>query len=467
MTELHNPVPVDRHWSTEIGLDNNATKKQDFLTRLRPVALGIEIDDIQARGYDISIGSTDDVAYESPQRINDVYESLNNNGKEYSREMGRFDAGRLALLGGIRYAPASSLSEWAKNRLRLREVKAEQLRSNLLYSRLNVMGSPWHNQGGKALALGTIVDAHELNSGDGAGGIYDSQSGRLSSEILDYTFDDNADWLAGLPLHDAIVTAEEKFKSKKKEVAIEKANHDIAQLNDFLTAPIRPGFKDVVGYCVDSLGIRSRKEEVRAEINRHVDQSEKDKFLMMSVGCGTALPMLEVMSDLRAKGREVKLILLDQDPIALAAAEIFADQMGLKDALEIHCEQLFHGKGRSTHLLDLDDILKDRKLDVCEDSGLREYFPDFLYKDLTRQTWEALADDGIMTTGNMNKNRPQVEFLHGLMGWPIPVQMRNISDITDLHKAAGIPKTASRLRVTQDGVYTLCFSSKSLANDSR
>ena len=65
-----------------------------------------------------------------------------------------------------------------------------------------------------------------------------------------------------------------------------------------------------------------------------------------------------------------------------------------------------------------------------------------------------------MTTGNMNKNRPQAEFLHGLMGWPLKVRMRHIKDITRLHAQAGIPKDASRLRVTQDGVYTMCFSIK-------
>ena len=65
-----------------------------------------------------------------------------------------------------------------------------------------------------------------------------------------------------------------------------------------------------------------------------------------------------------------------------------------------------------------------------------------------------------MTTGNMNKNRPQAEFLHGLMGWPIPVQMRNVKDIVSLHQEAGVPMGASRLRITQDGVYTLCFSTK-------
>lgn len=170
--------------------------------------------------------------------------------------------------------------------------------------------------------------------------------------------------------------------------------------------------------------------------------------------------MLEVMQDVVAKGRDAKLILIDQDPIALAAAGELARQMGLEDNIEVHCTQLFIKKEGKLAMMDLQDVVQGRELDVCEDSGLREYFPDSMYKDLTTQAWAALAPGGLMTTGNMNKNRPQAEFLHGLMGWPLKVRMRHIRDIARLHAQAGIPKEASRLRVTQDGVYTLCFSVK-------
>ena len=235
---------------------------------------------------------------------------------------------------------------------------------------------------------------------------------------------------------------------------------ELDKLELFNEAHIQPGFKDIVQYCTDSLGIRSRKEEVHKEINRHVDASGEDSFLMMSVGCGTALPMLEVMHDLKTKGKTAKMILVDQDPIALAAAAELARQLGLEDSIEIHCNQLFVRDGNKTRMMDLQEVLQGRELDVCEDSGLREYFPDAMYEDLTRQAWSALADGGLMTTGNMNKNRPQADFLHGLMGWPIKVRMRNIRDVTRLHAKAGVPAEKSRLRVTQDGVYTLCFSTK-------
>ena len=436
--------------------------KQDVLSWMVPSELKREVQQVASTGYEISFGDSDDRAYEDPSAIEMTYEMLKEKGEVYSREMGRFDVGMQAALTTVRFgAPAESARNWAKRRLQKREANAEELRSELLYDLLDVQAQPWHLQGGKALALGTIVDAHDLQVHNGDGGIYSRMSGRLTEEILEHRFDSNAGWLAGLDIRDAVVEANKKFKRMDQAKATEKMEGEMDSLADFVSAPVRPGFKDIVVNCTDSLGIRSRKEEVRNEINNFVDAADKQSFTMMSVGCGTALPMLEVVEDLRRKNKNVKLILLDQDPIALAAAEQFARQMGLEECLEIHCEQLFHGQGRKTRLLELEDILKGRKLDVCEDSGLREYFPNFLYKDLTSQIWNSLADDGIMTTGNMNKNRPQPEFLHGLMGWPIPVQMRKVKDIAKLHSEAGVPKEASRLKITQDGVYTLCFSSKS------
>lgn len=435
--------------------------KEDVLSWLVTDELRQEVADIAQVGCDVSFGQTQDRAYDDPESIGEVYRMLEEKGRVYAREMGRFDAGRYAVLSTVRFgAPMAPARNWAKNRLKKREARAEELRSRLMYDLLDVQGQPWHQQGGKALALGTIVDAHDLQVRDGEPGAYPVMSGRLTDDIVDYTFDSNAKWLAGLTLSEAVAEANKRFKGVSDSVAQAGADEELMHLKEFVSAPVRPGFKDIVAYCTDSLGIRSRKEEVRQEINEFVDGSDKEEFTMMSVGCGTALPMLEVISDLREKGKQVSLILLDQDPIALAAAEQFATQMGLKDCLEIHCEQLFHGKGRKTKLLDLDSILQGRKLDVCEDSGLREYFPNFLYKDLTAQAWKALEEGGLMTTGNMNKNRPQAEFLHGLMGWPIPVQMRNVKDIVSLHQEAGVPMGASRLRITQDGVYTLCFSTK-------
>jgi len=452
-------LPFEETKKPQETITYDAEKREVLDLLFRPALRG-EIELTRDAGYEISIGNTPDKAYESPDKIIEVFERLSAGGEHFANGSRQLAMGSASLALALEYMPIPQLNTVRRRIKKQREI----LRDDILYSQPDVQAQPWHQQNGKALALATITDAHELQTVAGGDGIYETMSGRLRGELCDdFLFPETgvSENLAGKRLRDAVIESKHAFKgSRSAHSADAAAEQDLQKLVQFTEAPVQQGFKDIVAYCTDSLGIRSRKEEVRAEINRHVDESDKESFLMMSVGCGTALPMLEVMQDVHAKGRDAKMILIDQDPIALAAAYQFATQMGLEEKVEIHCSQLFVGEGFSTHLMELDDVLKGRKLDICEDSGLREYFPDSFYENLTRQSWHALADDGLMTTGNMNKNRPQAEFLHGLMGWPLKVRMRHIKDITRLHKKAGIPAEASRLRVTQDGVYTLCFSSK-------
>ena len=60
-----------------------------------------------------------------------------------------------------------------------------------------------------------------------------------------------------------------------------------------------------------------------------------------------------------------------------------------------------------------------------------------------------------MITGNMNVNRPQKEFLHGLMGWVPKVRMRSIKEGFKLLQKSGIPKESIKATVTASGVYTV------------
>ena len=348
------------------------TEKDTMLDVLFSDALHAEVKTAREAGYDITIGETEDAAYESPEKIVEIFDRLKLSGEQFERASRRraLASGSVAL--ALEYSQIPQLNA-VRRRLR---GHREALRGELLYDLADVQAQAWHDQNGKALALATIADAHGLRTVGGEEGEYDTMSGRLGDDLTyDFMFPVNgvSDNLAGKRLHDAVYENKRAFRGKRSVASSDaSAAQDLRKLDDFVQAPVHEGFKDIVAYCTDSLGIRSRKEEVRTEINRHIDASEKESFLMMSVGCGTALPMLEVMQDIQAKGREAKMILLDQDPIALAAAYQFASQMGLQDNVEIHCSQLFVGNGMKTRLMELDDILEGRKLDVCEDSGLRE-----------------------------------------------------------------------------------------------
>lgn len=442
-------------------------EKEVIINWLRPQAIDAEVAAMADEGYRIDFGDTYDQAYEDPELIKGVFNWLKVDGEIFESARRTSLVGNQAVRDALMIMPSGGLKTAIRKRIAGIDAHDETVRESILYGRIDVQGMSWHKQNGKALALGTIVDAYELQTidrEDDNEGSYDKMSGRLTADILTHTFGENTGWMQGLTLEEALrhTMSSPDFRVMATEKADEKIAQSMQDLREFVEAPVHHGFKDIVVNCTDSLGIRSRKEEVRAEINRFVEGEDQAEFLLMSFGCGTAQPMLEVIQDLKAKGKEAKLILLDQDPIALAAAEQIAGQMGLQDAIEIHCRQMFVGKGKSTRIMNIQDVLQGRELDVCEDSGLREYFTDGLYKDLAGQAWGALRPGGLMTTGNMNKNRPQPEFLHGLMGWSIPVRMRHAKDLARLHQAAGVPREATRFRVTQDGVYTLCFSTKAV-----
>jgi hypothetical protein len=437
----------------------------DIIRETRPIVdfeawrrLDREIFDLRQDGYDISIGKNSDIAYDNPERIVTMYNHLSSLDRQ-------LEARRHELIrNGIGTRGVRSVLSRLSNRHKLDaevSVQLELMRDDLLFGPSASDSRAWHNQRGRAAALLTIVSAYDLIVPGQEGGIYDTMSGPLDKTVLEYVFDERAPNLKGQSVSEALIWSDMTYKKKPRHAAERSAARRLDRMSEFISAPNSLQFKEIVEYCTDGLGIRARRDEVKQVILDHADHHEQsaqgEEYLMMSFGCGTALPMLEVVLELRKRGINAKLILIDQDALALASAAHLADKMGIGDAIEIHCEQLFSKLGKP---LRLDTILAGRTLDVGEDSGLREYLPESIYKMLTRETWKNLKSGGLMTTGNMNKNRPQAEFLHGMMGWQPHVQMRSIKEGLSLHEAAGISRGKTKVRLTRDGVYSLYFSYK-------
>ena len=418
--------------------------------------LNVEVLDVRNDGYEINVGSSHDPAYERPDKIVEVYDYLKVRDLQLAEARGSIIRSELGSLG------VNPLKRSARKK-KLIYSALEPLREDLLFGENETDSMPWHRQRGRAAALITIAQAHELET-PSSPGLYPTMSGLLDTSLVAHQFGPNDDGVANMSLRDAIIHAETTYGKRDTRIAALIAEKRIKELEEFVTSPTSDRFKEVVQYCSDSLGIRARKEEVNGRLNLHIDdqiQNGRDPhdILMMSFGCGTALPMLEVLRDIKtAYGAAPKLILLDQDPLALAAAFQLAKKMDLEDSIEIHCARLFSRFGAP---VDLETILHGRELDIAEDSGLREYLDDRTYKKLTRETWSRLKEGGLMTTGNMNANRPQAEFLHGMMGWQPSVQMRGVKDGFRLHESAGVPKGSSRGVITRDGIYTMIYSTKS------
>ena len=426
------------------GVDHEANKK-----------LNEEIADLRSEECRVKIGEKTDPAYNNPDGIKDIYNYLKRGDaklKEIRKNFIHKNLATAAIANVLDKTPFVKMGKWGKKI----DLYLEFFRDKLLYGENQTASKPWHNQRGSALTFLTISEAYRLRVSRKNGeilseGKYPTMSGPLDESVFD-------EKINGLPLTEVMI--QDKINNGvDKATAIEEVEKRISDVREFIQVPVTEKFSNVIRHCADSLGIRERVETVNGLSIDHLKKvAEKenrsiDNMLVMSFGCGTGLATLKMLKKLKDEtGEAPTVILLDQDPLSLAAAQSLAKKWNLEDKIEVHCERLFSKLGKP---LSLEGVLGNRKLDIAEDSGLREYLPDGVYKQLTRESLKFLRTGGLMITGNMNVNRPQKEFLHGLMGWVPKVRMRSIKEGFKLLQKSGIPKESIEATVTASGVYTV------------
>lgn len=426
------------------GVDHEANEK-----------LNKEIADLRSEDCRVKIGEKTDPAYNNPDNIKNIYNYLKRGDaklKEVRKHFIHKNPATAVLANVLDKTPFVKMGKWGKKI----DSYLEFFRDKLLYGKNQTNSKPWHNQRGSALTFLTISEAYRLRVPGKKGeilseGEYPTMSGPLDESVFD-------EKINGLPLTEVMI--QDKINNGvDKATAIEEVEKRLSDVREFIQAPVTEEFSNVIRHCADSLGIRERVETVNGLSIDHLKKvAEKenrsiDDMLVMSFGCGTGLATLKMLKKLKDEtGGAPTVILLDQDPLSLAAAQSLAKKWNLEDKIEIHCERLFSKLGKP---LSLEGVLGNRKLDIAEDSGLREYLPDGVYKQLTRESLKFLRTGGLMITGNMNVNRPQKEFLHGLMGWVPKVRMRSIKEGFKLLQKSGIPKESIKATVTASGVYTV------------
>ena len=426
------------------GVDHEANEK-----------LNKEIADLRSEGCRVKIGEKTDPAYNNPDNIKNTYDYLERGDaklKEIRKNFIHKNLATAAIANVLDKTPFVKMGKWGEKI----DSYLEFFRGKLLYGKNQTNSKPWHNQRGSAMTFLTISEAYRLRVSGKNGeilseGKYPTMSGPLDKSVFD-------EKINGLPLTEVMIK-DRINNGVDKATAIEEVEKRISEVREFIQAPVTEKFSNVIRHCADSLGIRERVETVNGLSIDHLKKvAEKenrsiDDMLVMSFGCGTGLATLKMLKKLKDEtGEAPTVILLDQDPLSLAAAQSLAKKWNLEDKIEIHCERLFSKLGKP---LSLEGVLGNRKLDIAEDSGLREYLPDGVYKQLTRESLKFLRTGGLMITGNMNVNRPQKEFLHGLMGWVPKVRMRSIKEGFKLLQKSGIPKESIEATVTASGVYTV------------
>ena len=427
------------------GVDREANEK-----------LNKEIEDLRSKECRVKIGEKIDPAYNKPDNIKYIYNYLKRGDAELKEVRKYFIHKNLAIAAianVLEKIPFVRENKWGN----VIDDYLEIFRDKLLYGKNQTNSKPWHNQRGSALTFLTISEAYRLRvSGENSEILSEGEYPTMSGPLLDESVFDEK--INGLPLTEVMI--QDKINNGvDRATAIEEVEKRISEVREFIQAPVTEKFSNVIRHCADSLGIRERVETVNGLSIDHLKKAAEkenrsiDDMLVMSFGCGTGLATLKMLKKLKDEtGEAPTVILLDQDPLALAAAQSLAKKWNLEDKIEVHCERLFSKLGKP---LSLEGVLGNRKLDIAEDSGLREYLPDGVYKQLTRESLKFLRTGGLMITGNMNVNRPQKEFLHGLMGWVPKVRMRSIKEGFKLLQKSGIPKKSIEATVTASGVYTV------------
>lgn len=384
-----------------------------------------------ARGAALSFAPATDPAYADPARLMAMLASIDALQERY--------VALVAERAAPARAPALRSATRAARR-REHEALTEAVRAELIYEPTDAHG--WHAQRGRATALVSIARAHDIAPGQRV-------AADLPLDLLAHRFSPTAHGrhlTPGSTLEQAVIDTCARHRD-----GAERAARICSRLSQFLGEAASAPFLEVVRYCSDGIGIRERRAVVHSAL-RHA-LAGNDNRLVLSVGSGTALPLINAMA---TAGPGAHLVLIDSDPVALACAEVLAQRAGV--SVEVWCQPLLTPAGR---LAPLEGVLGGRRPGVVEDSGLREYLPDLAYTALTRALWAALEGGGTMISANMLTGRPQAGFLHGLMGWRPRVSTRTTAQSLSLHRRAGVPAGATQVTLTAEGVYAIYLSRKS------
>lgn len=200
----------------------------------------------------------------------------------------------------------------------------------------------------------------------------------------------------------------------------------------------------------DAVAIRDRAA-VMEEIARTSIEARHnlgDSINWLSLASGTAEPSIQAAKNAAEdQGIRVDLTVTDYDRRALKSVAANAERLG------------FEGQTKIIRANILADDIKYKlsengeevaQFDVVENMGFEEYLPqqgDELgafkgeglpqASEFTRTAWEMVRPGGILISGNMVLDRPQINFVFGIVDWPL-INARSEESILRVYKEAGL-----------------------------
>lgn len=152
--------------------------------------------------------------------------------------------------------------------------------------------------------------------------------------------------------------------------------------------------------------LRLVKKLLKQSIQKFIENKKEIKLL--SIACGSAQGIIEVIKEFKEKGIFIQAIFLDRDPTAIEYSKNLAKQAGVINQIT------FINKSTT----DLENVVHGFEPDIVEVTGLLEYRPDEKAINLLKRIYNLLAPQGILITSNISPNleRP---FTYWVGNWPM------------------------------------------------
>ena len=222
----------------------------------------------------------------------------------------------------------------------------------------------------------------------------------------------------------------------------------------------------------DAIGIRNRAvamEYIAGDHLSNMPSGEKNVIQWLDLASGTAEPAISAAKQATdEQGLDITLTVVDHDANALSFVKSNAEEQGFDGQLNI-IEDFITAPAFIDRLEHKDD-----GYDVVENLGFEEYLPERdlddglgsdevgAFKDIsilpnasefTKTAFDLVKPGGVLISGNMVLERPQRNFVFGVVNWPI-INARSEEAILRVYKRAGIlddPNASIEIfRVTDD-----------------
>lgn len=257
----------------------------------------------------------------------------------------------------------------------------------------------------------------------------------------------------------------------QKKIPLEKALFWINAYKEFTETPIDDGSTDKVGSrdyfkgAFDARAVRTRaitamhmaENSIISDSNSH----NRNNLISASLACGAAGPVYNLVSHLEKKGLNFeKILLIDQDPMALATAQSLGEHAGLDSKIKLELKDLLSDN--------LTDYIEPNSVDIVDLLGLFEYIPNSEKHGkwctaLLDKVSEIIKPDGLILFGNMLNDRPQQTFFDNVVKWP-RLHQRTISDVISILNDSGYSNEQISIRVPREGIYAVYSVSKKEKN---